>query len=220
MLEQNSLKQLATKMTNVMKDVGYIKKAGRNEFHGYNYATEADIAAAFSKALHAHNVFMFSNILERSCTIYKTRGQKDSFLVTVKLEVTFVDADSGESFSSTFYGDGSDPDDKGVYKATTGALKCALMKTFLVATGDDPEQETSAEQQTTPTQSIVAQKNINIPGLKATLESVALQGEDALREAWGKLRNDERRLMVGYKNEFKRIATSAGNRKATQGNVQ
>ena len=51
-----------------------------------------------------------------------------SFLVTVKIQVTFVDADSGERFSSNFYGDGSDHDDKGVYKAITGALKYALMK--------------------------------------------------------------------------------------------
>lgn len=137
----NSLKNLAMKMIKIMQDVEYIQKTGFNSFHKYKYATDSDVAAAFSKAMRKHNVFMFSSILERSCDRYMTRGNKETFLITVKLEVTFVDADSGEQFTGTYFGDGSDSDDKGVYKAMTGAQKYALMKTFLVETGDDPERD-------------------------------------------------------------------------------
>ena len=133
-------KTLAQKMLLIMKDVAHIPKNGFNSFHKYKYASDTDVTAAFSKAMQKHGVLMLSSILERSSCIYKTRKGYDTFLVTVKLEVTFIDVDSGEKFTSIFYGDGSDSDDKGVYKAITGAQKYALMKTFLVSTGDDPER--------------------------------------------------------------------------------
>jgi hypothetical protein len=38
-------------------------------------------------------------------------------------------------------GEGQDAGDKGPYKAMTGAQKYALMKTFMIPTGDDPEAD-------------------------------------------------------------------------------
>lgn len=145
MEEVKSLKNLATKMILIMDDVSYIQKTGYNKFQNYKYAKESDIAAAFANAMKKHNVFMFTSILNRECTAYQTEKQvktgEKTFLVTVKLQVTFVDAESGERFTGVFFGDGSDKGDKAVYKAITGAQKYALMKTFLCETGDDPERD-------------------------------------------------------------------------------
>jgi len=144
-MEVKSLKTLATKMIAIMDDVSYIQKTGYNKFQNYKYAKESDIASAFSTAMKKHNVFMFTSILSRECTPYQTERQvktgENTFLVTVQIQVTFVDAESGESFSGVFFGDGSDKGDKAVYKAITGAQKYALMKTFLCETGDDPERD-------------------------------------------------------------------------------
>lgn len=136
---KNNIKNLAVKMVKIMGDVSYIQKSGYNSFHKYRYATDADVALAFSESLKKNKVCMFSSVVERTSQVYQTRGNKNAFLVTVKLDLTFVDADSGESFTVSCYGDGSDADDKAIYKAITGAQKYALLKTFLVATGDDPE---------------------------------------------------------------------------------
>ena len=38
-------------------------------------------------------------------------------------------------------GEGADPADKSVCKAMTSALKYALLQSFLIATGDDPEND-------------------------------------------------------------------------------
>ena len=38
-------------------------------------------------------------------------------------------------------GEGADAGDKAPYKAMTGALKYALLQSFLLSTGDDPEDE-------------------------------------------------------------------------------
>ncbi len=59
----------------------------------------------------------------------------------VTLDYEFIDGDSDEVLSVPSYGEGRDRGDKAPYKALTGALKYALIQTFLIATGDDPEQE-------------------------------------------------------------------------------
>jgi hypothetical protein len=53
----------------------------------------------------------------------------------------FVDARSGEELTVRVPGEGADSGDKAPYKAMTGALKYALLQSFLLATGDDPEDE-------------------------------------------------------------------------------
>ena len=52
---------------------------------------------------------------------------------------TFSDVDSGEEIVAKVAGQGLDAGDKAPYKAITGALKYALLQSFLLATGDDPE---------------------------------------------------------------------------------
>jgi hypothetical protein len=62
---------------------------------------------------------------------------------------TFADVDSGEEIIAKVAGQGLDPGDKAPYKAMTGALKYALLQSFLLATGDDPEDERTDARSTT-----------------------------------------------------------------------
>jgi hypothetical protein len=66
---------------------------------------------------------------------------KEGDFARVTMRFRFIDADTGESIESVFLGEGQDKGDKAFYKAYTGAVKYVLMKTFLVATGDDPEAD-------------------------------------------------------------------------------
>jgi hypothetical protein len=62
-------------------------------------------------------------------------------MARVVMAYTFADVDSGEEIIAKVAGQGLDPGDKAPYKAMTGALKYALLQSFLLATGDDPEDE-------------------------------------------------------------------------------
>jgi len=128
---------LAKKMLLVMKDVEKIPKNGYNKFHNYKYVKESDVVKELRIAFTKHNVMCFSSTVDR--TMHETNNSKQPFLVTVKIKLTFVDADSGEFMVCYSFGDGIDSGDKGIYKAMTGAQKYALMKTFMIETGDDPE---------------------------------------------------------------------------------
>jgi hypothetical protein len=58
---------------------------------------------------------------------------------------------SGESMEIAGYGHGTDPQDKAAGKATTYALKYAMLYTFLVPTGDiDDADKTHSDQHATP----------------------------------------------------------------------
>jgi len=67
---------------------------------------------------------------------------KPKKICTLTVKYTLMDGDSGETMEFTVLGQGEDSSDKATYKAMTGATKYALLKLFLIPTGDDPEDDT------------------------------------------------------------------------------
>lgn len=138
-------KALYAKLAEVMGEIGYVEKRGRNQFHGYSYATEADLADAVRSKLAARNVIVIPtlrDIDERSITTAKGKG---STVTTARIAFTFCDGDSGQTHTAEWAGAGEDAVDKGLYKAMTGAAKYFLMKSFLIPTGDDPEADSQPQ---------------------------------------------------------------------------
>jgi hypothetical protein len=135
-------KSLQTKLAEVMAAVKRIPKRGRNNFHGYDYVTEADLADAIRDELSQRNVVLVPDVeaVEMKDMPATAKG-KAQFLTTVNMRWTFMDGDSDSTVSFRIPGFGIDGEDKGGYKAITGAEKYALMKFFLVPTGDDPEAD-------------------------------------------------------------------------------
>jgi len=123
---------IATKLWDVMGDLGYLTNDKKHP-QGWGYASEAAHKEAVQKALIKHRVLFFPT----SSTVVDIREG----VVIVRLMYEFIDIDSGQRLAGSFDGTGSSRDDKGTYKADTGALKYALRSTFLIPTGDDPENE-------------------------------------------------------------------------------
>ncbi|MFF2156084.1 ERF family protein [Paenibacillus chitinolyticus] len=141
-----SEKTLVKKLAEVMQQVKYIQKTGLNKFHNYKYATEADVNEKVREELSQRNIILIPNTKGHSVREHTTSKGNREYIVTVEIEFTFMDGDSGESISFTTFGEGQDPGDKGTYKAITGAQKYALMKAFMIPTGDDPEADTSVDE--------------------------------------------------------------------------
>lgn len=131
---------LARKLANVMGEVSRVKKSGRNDFHKYDYATESDLTDAIRGKLAEQGVAIYPSVVEVVSKPLET-SKRGEALTTATLEITLVCADSGEKMVTRWQGQGLDAGDKGYYKAYTGAMKYFLMKTFLISTGDDPEQD-------------------------------------------------------------------------------
>lgn len=134
-------RSLVRKLAEVMGEVGYIPKSGRNEFHKYNYATEADIVAAVREKMAKRLLMIFPDVEKSEFrTVEKKSGGKD-FICTLTVNFTVEDGESGETRSFRVVGEGQDVGDKASYKALTGAEKYAILKLFLIPTGDDPEKD-------------------------------------------------------------------------------
>lgn len=125
-------KQIATKILRVMMEVKSIAKTGFNAFHKYKYVTDADIVTKIRASMIKNNLVCLPN--QVSCVT-------TADICTLHIEYTLLDADSGEFIVSRVFGQGQDKGDKMVYKAATGAEKYFLLKTFLIPTDDDPEND-------------------------------------------------------------------------------
>jgi len=140
-----SERKLVSKLAEVLKRVKYIQKAGFNDFHRYKYATEADVNEHVREVLAELNVVMIPNVVSHSVREHINAKGKTEYIVTVGVDFTFHDGETGETITFRTYGEGQDAGDKGTYKAITGAQKYALMKAFMIPTGDDPESDSSVD---------------------------------------------------------------------------
>lgn len=143
------MKSLAAKMCEVMKRVRYIQKTGRNSFHKYNFLEESELVERIGEAMAEVGIAYFPEVVG----VQHIPDTKDKgILTTITVSATFACSDTGETHTVQWAGVGHDALDKGIYKAMTGANKYLLMKTFLISTGDDPEEDSKPAQQQAPPQ--------------------------------------------------------------------
>jgi len=132
---------LRQKLAEVRRRIGYVQKRGFNERNNYSYVTAADLAGAVGDILAELGVVIIPRLESIS---YESNGggrAEVARAAQVVMSYTFTDVDSGDEITTKVAGQGLDAGDKAPYKAMTGALKYALLQSFLLATGDDPEDE-------------------------------------------------------------------------------
>lgn len=120
-----------------MKSTGMVAKTGRNDFHGYDYATEADVVESVRPHMVENGLMLIPHVDSVS------QDQHGNTNIIVNYRLYHV---SGDFIEFNVAASGNDKNrngvgDKGIYKAMTGASKYALLKLFSLATGDDPEKD-------------------------------------------------------------------------------
>jgi ERF superfamily len=126
----------------VRRRLAYVQKRGYNPRFNYNYVTAADIAGAVGDILAELGVVVVPRLESISHEAARSQGRTEAeHVARVVMSYSFVDVDTAEEITVKTAGEGLDSGDKAPYKAMTGALKYALLQSFLLATGDDPEEE-------------------------------------------------------------------------------
>lgn len=142
-LEFNAkLQQKKNTLRKKLKEKGVLQNGGKNDFDHYKYFSEAQYKELFTELFSECGLELKFNEIE-----YKTfeGTQKQSNGRMPKLEFLLYDIDTGFYETTTITGEAIDKGDKAGYKAYTGALKYYLANTFMVATGDDPDNESQSE---------------------------------------------------------------------------
>ena len=127
------------KINKIMADTPYIFKDGKIEFGNTKYraVTEENVLSMLRPKMIEQGLVMFPVTLEAT---------KDGTLTTANMVFKVVNAENPEeSILVASGGQGADSQDKGIGKAITYANKYALLKMFLVPTGDDPDKVSSEE---------------------------------------------------------------------------
>ena len=126
-------------MNAVMSEVDYVQKKGENDFHGYKYATEADVLGRLRPAMVKHGLVLIPSIQQVSSV-----DENGNTNVSIHYTLAHV---SGAVWPTPVIAAGCGNDknkngvgDKGLYKAITGANKYMLFKLFQIETGNaEPE---------------------------------------------------------------------------------
>ncbi len=143
------MQKLAKKFIEVMKECSYVEKHGTNDYHGYQYATSADVLAKVNASLVKHGIasVVVPELLDM-VDVTTAKGNTEK-LATVQMQITLIDTESGETFAIVGIGSGQDSGDKAVMKAETAAIKYAYMLSLAISTGDDPEADIQTDLSTT-----------------------------------------------------------------------
>ena len=148
---------LREKFAEVRRRLGYVQKRGHNERHNYSYVMAADLAGSVGEILAELGVIVIPQL--QSISTETPRSSSDR-IARIVMNYRFLDARSGEELTVRVPGEGADAGDKAPYKAMTGALKYALLQSFLLATGDDPEDERADSRSAASSERIITPEQV------------------------------------------------------------
>lgn len=157
--------ELAKAIVAVMQEVKGIEKnmsvgTGQNSYKG---VADQDVKKIVGDAMQKHGLCILPIDIDPKMEVSRweaeyngSKQQKQSVFTEVTARYLLLHT-SGESQVITGYGHGVDSQDKGAGKATTYALKYALLYTFLVPTGKiDDTDNTHTDQHEVPATKVAA----------------------------------------------------------------
>lgn len=163
------------------------EKDGKNRHQSYEYITEKQYKNNFKVALAAAGLDFKSSILEYQ---FIPQISDKMNMVIAKFQFEIIDRETDEREIYQAFGSGADTGDKGLYKAYTGAIKYFLANNYLVAEGNDPENDETEMRAIKPVYVPPARReeirdaitNQDEPATEEQLEAIAL-GIEALQAA-------------------------------------
>ena len=128
------------KMSDVMKDIGFIGKNQKNQAQGFKFRGIDDFVNALYPALTKHGVFMtprVSSYTQEIKEVERSSGKKGvDKHVALMVEYDFFAEDGSKVTVGPIAAEGLDSGDKATNKALSAALKYALIQTFSIPTVD------------------------------------------------------------------------------------
>lgn len=124
----------------VMQSLAYIQKGERRVNNQYRFVSHDQVIGALRPLLVDNGIVMLPTV---------TAHTQSGNTTEVDIQVTFVNIDEpSDNVSVGCFGYGIDPSDKGPGKAVSYAIKYALLKTFCLETGDDPDNDQHTKRET------------------------------------------------------------------------
>lgn len=119
-----------------MSELTYVAKGDKTVNGQYRFVSHDQVTSKVHPLLVKHGITVIPSVEEIV---------QDNNRTAVKLSICFINADCpSDNFNIRYAGYGIDNGDKGPGKAISYAYKYALLKTFCLETGDDPDNDANA----------------------------------------------------------------------------
>lgn len=126
-------KNIYQRVIAIMSEIDYIQKSDKKVNNQYRFVSHDQVTSAIHPLLVKHGVAVVPSIIST---------KQDGNRTEVSLQVKFINVDKPDDFFESIHlGYGIDTGDKGPGKAVSYAFKYAILKTFVLETGDDPDNQ-------------------------------------------------------------------------------
>jgi hypothetical protein len=168
-MKESQSKNIFQRLNAVMAEVDYIQKDQKKVAGQYRFVSHDSVTAALHGPMTKHGIACVPNI---------TGIKQDGNRTEIQLEVWFVNIDDPKDrFTVTYWGYGIDAGDKGIGKAVSYAFKYALLKTFCLETGDDPDQDQNVKHE--PEKPVPEPEKVdNTPSSEVIMEFLGTFGKE------------------------------------------
>jgi hypothetical protein len=171
-----------------MAELPWVEKSLEVDTGGGKYKAvgSADILAAVKPLERKHGVYSWpfsTKILSSEMVTMTFNSGKSRTEMNMRVEVVyrFVNVDAPEEhIDVTAYGDGIDSQDKAPGKASTYAIKYALISAYKIAAGTDPDQHGSESGQVTRAESNQIDKSMAV-AVEAELRMVGVDIDETCK---------------------------------------
>ena len=136
--------KLFAKIAAIMGECRTLEKTGRNQYDKYDYVTADAIATRIGSLLAKHKVALLPSMTSVETAEYTTQKGGSNFRTVCHFQMTLACGDTGATWSSLWSGEAIDRSDKSISKAAVSAVKYFLLKTFLLAGGDEEDADASS----------------------------------------------------------------------------
>lgn len=120
----------------IMSELDYIAKGDKTVNGQYRFVSHDQVTAKIHPMLVKYGVTVIPSVEDVT---------QEGNRTTMKITVSFVNAEAPiDNFTVRSIGSGIDSGDKGPGKAFSYAYKYAILKTFCLETGDDPDNDANA----------------------------------------------------------------------------
>lgn len=164
------MKEITTAILSVMKDVKNIEKDMSVGTGGSSYkaVSDTDVRNALRESMIKNGLVVIPTSIEAKTQIDRWeedtqygKKMKQSVLTEATTKYLLLH-ESGESLEIAGYGHGVDSQDKSAGKATTYALKNALLDTFLITKGEAEDTDATHSNDMPVPKKVIRQKDLQV----------------------------------------------------------
>lgn len=184
------------KINAVMKSTSYVKKDATVGWgnQSYNAVSHDAVAGMLHPLLAEHGIVVFPSLTASESILGHTSKGSEKIRYEATYEVSFVNVDDpADRLVLEIQAHADDNGDKAPGKAVSYAVKMAMLKVFMLETGDNDESRYGS-----PDDPVPVKKNRGITNKFKSASTL-----DELQTLWGELDKDEHALYVKDKDAAK-----------------